>query len=316
MLKVMFCKNRVTGLTAPVKCFCAVLLVLGYGEALFAQSAFIKGEALFLRDKPEEALPYLQTAAAEEPGNLQAFLYWGLACLQLRRVDEAISVYLQVFPRGGAEQYRIAYNLGNAYFTKEAYSQALDYYVKAIEANPRLAPAYLNRANTKIRLGDLRGALADYTQYLALEPQSPQRTQIESLVALINGEFAVEENRRLQSEAEAETERRIQAEAEHRRQVEAEVERRLQTEAERQRQMEAEVERRLQVEVERQRQMEAEVERRVQAERDRWLQAEADRRRQLLEEVTASLQSVAEEITGLSAGTEDVSTYDGEFELE
>lgn len=44
--------------------------------------------------------------------------------------------------------------------------------------------------------------------------------------------------------------------------------------------------------------------------------AAEERRLRLLDEVSASLQESAEETRGLSAGTEDVMQYDGEFELE
>jgi tetratricopeptide (TPR) repeat protein len=43
---------------------------------------------------------------------------------------------------------------------------------------------------------------------------------------------------------------------------------------------------------------------------------EAERKQRLLDEVSASLQAAAEESKGLSAGTEDVQGYEGEFELE
>jgi tetratricopeptide (TPR) repeat protein len=44
--------------------------------------------------------------------------------------------------------------------------------------------------------------------------------------------------------------------------------------------------------------------------------AAAERRRRLLEEVSASLQSAAEDSRGLSTGAEGVQEYEGEFELE
>lgn len=43
---------------------------------------------------------------------------------------------------------------------------------------------------------------------------------------------------------------------------------------------------------------------------------EADRRKRLLDEVSASLQAAAEDTRGLSAGSEEVLQYDGEFVLE
>jgi hypothetical protein len=43
---------------------------------------------------------------------------------------------------------------------------------------------------------------------------------------------------------------------------------------------------------------------------------EAERRQRLMEEVAASLQAAAEDSRGLSAGSEDIQRYEGEFELE
>ena len=44
--------------------------------------------------------------------------------------------------------------------------------------------------------------------------------------------------------------------------------------------------------------------------------AEQERRRRLLEEISDSLQAAAEDSKALSAGTEDVQDYNGEFELD
>jgi tetratricopeptide (TPR) repeat protein len=225
-----------------------LILCLSVSGPVFGQRAFVRGEELFMQNKPGEALPYLETAAAEEPGNIPAFLYLGMACLQLNRVDEAIAVYLRVLPKGGDEQARIAYNLGNAYYTKEQYPQADSYYTQAIETDPSLAPAYLNRANTKIRQGALKEAIGDYEQYLSLEPRSSKRQKVEALIAYISGEFIAAEQRRYQAEMAA--------------------------------------------------------------------AAEAERRRLLMEELAASLHAAAEDGKGLSAGTEEVQSYEGEFELE
>jgi tetratricopeptide (TPR) repeat protein len=199
-------------------------------------------------NKPAEALPFLESAAAEDPANVRAFLYLGMSYFQLERLDEAIAVYRRVLPRAGAESARIAFNLGNAYYVKEEMILAEQFYTQAIDTDGAFSSAYLNRANTRVRTGSLREALADYERYLALETRSPKRPQVEGIMAFIREEFAAEERRRIQAEAEA--------------------------------------------------------------------AAEAERKRRLLEDVSASLQSAAEESEGLSAGAEDVLDYAGEFELE
>jgi tetratricopeptide (TPR) repeat protein len=218
--------------------------------SIFAQNSpeFTRGEELFLRDKPAEALPYLEKAAAAEPSNVTAALYLAMAYEQLGRLDNAIAVYRRILPQGGAQTALIAFNLGNAYFNKGTASFAEQYYTRAIEADPGYASAYLNRANTRVKTGALKEALPDYELYLALEPASPKRAQIERLISLIEEEAAAAERRKAALEAAA--------------------------------------------------------------------RAEAEKRQRLLDEVSASLHAAAEETEGLKAGSEDVTGYDGEFELE
>jgi tetratricopeptide (TPR) repeat protein len=221
---------------------------VAFPEKASGQSSFTRGEELFIWNKPAEALVFLENAIAEDPANVQAFLYLGMAYQQLGRTDEAIAAYRRILPRAGGESGRIAYNLGNAYYAKGNAVFAEQFYTQAIETDPAFAPAYLNRANTRVKTGSLRDAVTDYETYLNMEPGSPKRTEIERLVAFIREEFAAEERRRLLAEEAA--------------------------------------------------------------------REEEERKRRLMEEVSASLQTAAEESMGLSAGAENVQDYEGEFELE
>lgn len=231
-----------------MKRFFTILFMLG-AAGIFAQSAdFTQGQELFLRNKPAEALSFLETAAGLEPANVTAGLYLAMAYEQLGRVDNAITVYRRILPVGGAHTALIAYNLGNAYYNKGTAVFAEQFYTKAIESDPGYASAYLNRANTRIKTGAVKNAIPDYEQYLNLEPSSPKRPQIERLLALIEEEAHAEERRKAAEEAAA--------------------------------------------------------------------LAEAERRRRLMEEVSAALQSSADEVQGLKAGSENVTGYTGEFELE
>jgi tetratricopeptide (TPR) repeat protein len=225
-----------------------IFLIFALSRAAEAQNAFARGEDLFMRNRPGEALEFLEAAAAEDPAHVQAFLYLGIAYQQLDRLDDAIAAYRKILPRAGADTARVAYNLGNAYFAKGNAAFARQYYTQAVEADPSYASAYLNRANTLIKTGDLQEAIGDYESYLALEPRSAKRPQIEKLIAFIRDEFAAEERRRILAEEAA--------------------------------------------------------------------RQEAERKQRLLDEVSASLQAAAEESKGLSAGTEEVQGYEGEFELE
>jgi tetratricopeptide (TPR) repeat protein len=226
----------------------AMVMPAFWGPVLFAQSNFVRGEELFMQNRPGEALVFLENAVAEDPAHVKAFLYLGIVYQQLDRLDEAIAAYRKILPRAGAETARIAYNLGNAYYGKGSAVFAEQYYTQAIEADNAYASAYLNRANTRVKTGSLKESLSDYEQYLTLEPRSLKRPQIERLIAFIREEFAAEERRKLLAEETA--------------------------------------------------------------------RADAERRQRLLDEVSASLQSAADDSKGLSAGSEDVMGYEGEFELE
>jgi tetratricopeptide (TPR) repeat protein len=195
-----------------VKTFFVLFFVLffAYTLRLRAQTSYNQGEELFMHNKPQEALRYLETAVSEDPAHVQAYLYLGIAYLQVNRVDDAIETYRRILPRGGTETSRIAFNLGNAYFTKGSYGLAFQYYSQALDADPSYASAYLNRANSRVKLGELADAVTDYDTYLSLAPGSPKRRQIERLVSFIRDEFAAAESRRLMAEeaARAEAERR------------------------------------------------------------------------------------------------------------
>jgi tetratricopeptide (TPR) repeat protein len=193
-----------------LRIFFGLCLFLSAAALMGAQNAFSRGEEFFLQNKPQEALEFLEAAAAEDPAHVQAFLYLGIVYQQLDRVDDAIAAYRKILPRGGADTARIAYNLGNAYFAKGSASFARQYYTQAIEADSSYASAYLNRANTLVKTGELKEAVSDYESFLTLEPRSPKRPQIEKLISFIRDEFAAEERRQILAEetARQEAERR------------------------------------------------------------------------------------------------------------
>jgi tetratricopeptide (TPR) repeat protein len=182
----------------------------------FAQDSFTLGEELFMQDNPQEAVGHLQNAIKENPGNVKAFLYLGIAYEQTDRIDEAASVYRDILDRAGEFTANVANNLGNVYFKQGEFSDAELMYTQALEADDTHAPAELGRANARIKLQSFRGAVSDYDQYLELEPDSRQREMIEQLTGYLMPEIlAEEEAERLAAEqaALAEAERLAAEEA-------------------------------------------------------------------------------------------------------
>jgi tetratricopeptide (TPR) repeat protein len=208
---------HIPGGNMKANCFekicCAAALWLCGAGFIPAQANFTRGEALFMENKPAEAVRYLENAVAEDGAHVLAYLYLGIVYEQLDRPGEAVAVYRKILDRAGDLTAHVAANLGNVYFKMGDTAGAEQCYTRALEADPGYASASLGRANTRLKAGSLRPALADYELYLSLEPRSPRRSQIERLIAFVHSEFAADERRKLLAEeaarAEAERQRRL-----------------------------------------------------------------------------------------------------------
>ena len=179
-----------------------VYILLFTAVFCYGQSNFSRGEELFMQNRPAQAAVFLENAVSDDPANALSWLYLGIAYEQLDRLDEAIAAYRRILPTAGNLSANIANNLGNVYFHKGNTEMAEQYYSQAIGFNSAYSKAYLGRANTRIKAGNLRNAITDYEQYLTLEPRSSQRSKIEQLVTFLRADFAAEERRRIMAEEE------------------------------------------------------------------------------------------------------------------
>jgi tetratricopeptide (TPR) repeat protein len=178
-----------------------LLAALAAASGAFAAGAFDEGERLFRENKPKEAAAALERAAAEPGADERALLYLGLAYQQLGRLDEAA----QSFRKGAASALRFKavflYDLGNVYLIQGKNAFAAEILGQAIEVDPGLAGAWLNRANARLSTKDYAGARDDYSKYLELAPDSAQRAQIEEVVRRLSA--GIDEAKRLAAEEEA-----------------------------------------------------------------------------------------------------------------
>jgi tetratricopeptide (TPR) repeat protein len=155
-----------------------------------------------MQNQPAGAVVFLENAIADDPANVKAYLYLGIVYEQLGKIDEAIATYRRILPHAGDMTAAVANNLGNAYFQKGNNEMAEQFYTQAIGSDEVFSKAWLGRANTRIKAGNMRDAVPDYEQYLTREPRAAQRSRIEQLVTLLRSEFAAEERRRLLAEEE------------------------------------------------------------------------------------------------------------------
>lgn len=81
----------------------------------------------------------------------------------------------ETFQRAAEDSFKEAQDFQQ----QEKYREAIKKYTSAIFFNPNLAEAYFGRGNSKLRLKDYQGALADYNQfiqrYLTLEAEDKAR---------------------------------------------------------------------------------------------------------------------------------------------
>jgi tetratricopeptide (TPR) repeat protein len=172
-------------------------------------SFYDEGERLFRGNKPTEAAPVLEKAILEPGVDERAWLYLALSYQQLGRLDEAQATLRKGLGQASRFKALFYYDLGNVFVLQGKNAFAVDMFAQAIGIDGSFAPAYLNRANSRLAVKDYAGSKDDYGRYLELEPASAQRDSIEKLIARLSTGIA--ETERLAAEAEAKKQAEEQA---------------------------------------------------------------------------------------------------------
>jgi tetratricopeptide (TPR) repeat protein len=182
----------------------ALVLLLASAYAFAASPFFDKGEQLFVQNKPREAQPLLESALGDDPSNEKIYLYLGIIYQQLGDAQKAIDILNRGMSVATAYKDLFYYNMGNDFYSRKEYASAEEMYSSALSSNKELAEAYINRANDRMQLQNLTGAIADYTVFLQLRPQDPRRPDIERLMALVRQAQDDQEKARLAEKARQE----------------------------------------------------------------------------------------------------------------
>jgi len=167
---------------------CVLLLIAGTG--LIAQTPapatpFELGEKFFVENKPDEARVQFEAALVRDSRNEKIYYYLGMIYQQLGNNPKAIEVMRNGLLVAKSMANDLYYNIGNNYFFLKDYTLAEKNYSLAIGEDSLFSMAYLNRANSRMRLIQYKTAVEDYKTYLRLEPKTPQRPQIEALIAML-----------------------------------------------------------------------------------------------------------------------------------
>lgn len=293
-----------TYMTRKYKSFSAIIFSLFFAAAL-SSAQQREGVRLYEQGMAAESIAFLE--ADIESGNALPveYNYLGLAYYQIGNFAKSVEAFRKGVAIPGTNKKRIYFNMGNSYFLMGDFENALNSYSMASVADPNYGEPVLNKANAELKLDRLKDAQDDYRRYLALCPDTPQRPEIEKILALIDEEMVsrAESERVAQEEAERlkKEEERIAAEKAEQERIAAE--KKAEDEkiaAERK----AEEER---IAAEKK----AEEERLAAAKRAE----EEERRRKMLEEVAESLRR-SSETTNISADAESAIEYEYESDIE
>ncbi len=189
---------------------CAAALFLLSAVSIYSDVVEEATDA-FMANKPKEAIPLLQTALEQEPKNEKLYMYLGIAHEQLEEWDAAVEAYQEGLSVGN-DRATFYFNIGNNYVRLGEHEKAIEAYSSAIEAGDGMPAAYLNRANLRVRTESYQKAVADYRVYLSLEPDTPQKQNIEKMIDLLSEKLRITEKKRREEERRKKEEEQRQKE--------------------------------------------------------------------------------------------------------
>jgi tetratricopeptide (TPR) repeat protein len=147
----------------------AMTLLLPLVAACSAPASSLNRGVDLLHDRRyEAALPVLDRAVGERPGDAASWNDRGIAYAHTGQLAEAMADYtkaIELSPRD-PEPYL---NRGNAYLAVGSYPEAIQDYTRALQVEPGYGRAYFNRGTARLRAGDRTGAEADWRQAIAIE---------------------------------------------------------------------------------------------------------------------------------------------------
>jgi tetratricopeptide (TPR) repeat protein len=175
----------------------ACALLLGACAAFGASDFFDKGEALFDQNKPLDAQPLLESALNDDPTNEKIYLYLGIIYQQLGDPQKGIDTLTKGLAFASTYKDIFYYNIGNDFYARKDFASAEQSYNQALAVNKNLSSGYLNRANARLQMKNFPASLSDYVLFLQLQPQDPQRPNIEKVISLLRTTLDDQEKARL-----------------------------------------------------------------------------------------------------------------------
>jgi tetratricopeptide (TPR) repeat protein len=128
-------------------------------------------------------------ATKVEPGNIRAYLGLGSALNEQHNyaaAQKALDHSLELDPNSAEAHYELA----RSFAAQEKWDDAAPHALRSIEINPDYAGPHALMGNIYLMEQDLPFALAEFQQYLQLDPQGSLAPSVKELIANIQKQIA------------------------------------------------------------------------------------------------------------------------------
>lgn len=147
--------------------------------------AYNLGLACMKSGQADRALAALEKAVAINPAKSEAYLKMASIYEDRKdtvRAEEMYQKFSAAEPTKAAVSF---YNIGVIAWNENRAKDAVQYYRKAVEIDPKYAAAHRELARALMGRQDFQGALKHFQEYLRLDPRAPDAREIRDNIALL-----------------------------------------------------------------------------------------------------------------------------------
>ena len=170
------------------------ILLLLFLCPVFAEenSLFKEASDLYRYRKYDEARVKFEQALVLDSKDARIYFYLSATYRVLKQPAKAIEILQKGMQAAPSYKYQFLYELGICYDENglQDYAIAAKYYTMSITEKNTFPKPFLNRARIEMVNKQFEEARADYVTYLKLYPGTPQRTEIERMIAVLGGDIA------------------------------------------------------------------------------------------------------------------------------
>jgi tetratricopeptide (TPR) repeat protein len=166
----------------------SILSFFAFGSSLYKDAS-----ELYMNNQLKEALPLFEQVLVEEPRNELAYLYLSNCYESMNEFQKSIDLLERGLRIGRDYKYFMYYNMGNDYYIMGKYKLSMEMFSQSLTYKADFDKACLNRAQAYLQLAEYKSALGDYRHYLELDPNSPQKKEVEEIIRLLSQTLSDEE---------------------------------------------------------------------------------------------------------------------------